>query len=124
MLTIALELAAENPAYADMASKFFEHYVEIADAMNSSSMKGLWNEEDGFYYDHLYDSGNAIPLKVRSMVGIIPLFTVTMIDDSVLQRLPGKPAVQIVGEHLDGAPFPSVVDTGTMGRDQNVPALP
>ena len=89
MLTIALELAAENPAYADMASKFFEHYVEIADAMNSVAPKGLWNEEDGFYYDHLYENGNAIPLKVRSMVGIIPLFTVTMIDDSVLERLPG-----------------------------------
>ena len=89
MLTIALELAAENPAYADMASKFFEHYVEIADAMNSVGTNGLWNEEDGFYYDHLYENGNAIPLKVRSMVGIIPLFTVTMIDDSVLERLPG-----------------------------------
>lgn len=89
MLTIALELAAENPAYADMASKFFEHYVEIADAMNSGDTNGLWDEEDGFYYDHLYDNGNAIPLKVRSLVGIIPLFTVTMIDDSVLQRLPG-----------------------------------
>lgn len=87
MLTIALELASENPAYADMASKFFEHYVEIADAMNSKAPDGLWNEEDGFYYDHLYENGNAIPLKVRSMVGIIPLFTVTMIDDTVLERL-------------------------------------
>lgn len=87
MLTIALELAAENPAYADMASKFFEHYVEIADAMNSVGAAGLWNEEDGFYYDHLYENGEAIPLKVRSMVGIIPLFTVTMIDDAVLERL-------------------------------------
>lgn len=89
MLTIALDLASENPAYADMASKFFEHYVEIADAMNSEGSSGLWNEEDGFYYDHIYDNGHAIPLKVRSMVGIIPLFTVTMIDDTVLQRLDG-----------------------------------
>lgn len=89
MLTIALDLASENPAYADMASKFFEHYVEIADAMNSEGSSGLWNEEDGFYYDHIYDNGHAIPLKVRSMVGIIPLFTVTMIDDNVLQRLDG-----------------------------------
>ena len=89
MLTIALELAAENPAYADMASKFFEHYIEIAHAMNSVGTNGLWNEEDGFYYDHLYDQGKAITLKVRSMVGIIPLFTVTMIDDSVLERLDG-----------------------------------
>lgn len=89
MLTISLELAAENPAYADMASKFFEHFVEIADAMNSEDTNGLWDEEDGFYYDHLYDNGNAIPLRVRSLVGIIPLFTVTVIDDSVLERLPG-----------------------------------
>ncbi|MCA9084776.1 MAG: glucosidase [Planctomycetaceae bacterium] len=89
MLTIALELAAENPAYADMASKFFEHYIEIADAMNSEGTNGLWNEEDGFYYDHLYDNGHALPLRVRSMVGIIPLFTATVIDDVVLQRLPG-----------------------------------
>ena len=89
MLTIALDLASENPAYADMASKFFEHYVEIADAMNSEGSSGLWNEEDGFYYDHIYDNGHAIPLKVRSMVGIIPLFTVTMINDTVLQRLSG-----------------------------------
>ncbi|MCA9049078.1 MAG: glucosidase, partial [Planctomycetaceae bacterium] len=89
MLTMALELASENPAYADMASKFFEHYIEIANAMNSGGTNGLWNDEDGFYYDHLYDSGHAVPLKVRSMVGIIPLFTVTTIDDTVLQRLPG-----------------------------------
>jgi hypothetical protein len=89
MLTIALELAAENPAYSDMASKFFEHYIEIADAMNSSGTNGLWNEEDGFYYDHIYDKGHAIPLRVRSIVGIIPLFTVTMMDDGVIDRLAG-----------------------------------
>lgn len=89
MLTIAIELAAKNPAYGDMASKFFEHYIEIADAMNSGGSTGLWDEQDGFYYDHLYDNGHAIPLRVRSMVGIIPLFTVLLFDDEVLQRLPG-----------------------------------
>ncbi|MEZ6058977.1 MAG: glucosidase [Planctomycetaceae bacterium] len=87
MLTIALELASENPAYADMASKFFEHYIEIADAMNTMGGQGLWDEQDGFYYDHLYDNGHTVPLRVRSLVGIIPLFTVTILDDSVLQRL-------------------------------------
>jgi len=87
MLTIALELASENPAYADMASKFFEHYIEIADAMNTMGGQGLWDEQDGFYYDHLYDSGHTVPLRVRSLVGIIPLFTVTILDDTVLQRL-------------------------------------
>ena len=89
MLTMALELASEKPAYADMASKFFEHYIEIADAMNTMHGHGLWDEQDGFYYDHLYDNGHTVPLRVRSMVGIIPLFTVTMLDDSVVERLEG-----------------------------------
>jgi hypothetical protein len=89
MLTISLELASENPAYADMASKFFEHYIEIAHAMNSISDVGLWDEQDGFYYDHLYNNGQHIPLRVRSMVGIIPLFTSIILSDLVLQKLPG-----------------------------------
>ena len=89
MLTMALELASENPAYADMASKFFEHYIEIADAMNSLSDIGLWDERDGFYYDHLYNNGQHIPLRVRSMVGIIPLFTAIILSDVVLNKLPG-----------------------------------
>jgi hypothetical protein len=89
MLTMALELASENPAYADMASKFFEHYIEIADAMNSLSDIGLWDDRDGFYYDHLYNEGQHIPLRVRSMVGIIPLFTAIILSDVVLNKLPG-----------------------------------
>lgn len=89
MLTIALELASENPAYADMASKFFEHYIEIADAMNSLGSMGLWDEQDGFYYDHLYHDGQSMPLRVRSMVGLIPLFTSVILSDAVLEKLPG-----------------------------------
>ncbi|MEY3227337.1 MAG: MGH1-like glycoside hydrolase domain-containing protein [Planctomyces sp.] len=89
MLTMALELSGDSPAYADMASKFFEHYIEIADAMNSMSGVGLWDEQDGFYYDHLYNNGQHIPLRVRSMVGIIPLFSSVMLSDVVLARLPG-----------------------------------
>ncbi len=89
MLTMALELASENPAYADLASKFFEHYINIADAMNSINDVGLWDEQDGFYYDHLYNNGQHIPLRVRSMVGIIPLFTSIILSDVVLQKLPG-----------------------------------
>jgi hypothetical protein len=89
MLTMALELARENPAYADMASKFFEHYIEIADAMNSLGETGLWDEQDGFYYDHLYNNGQAIPMRVRSMVGVIPLFTALLLDDDGIDRLPG-----------------------------------
>ena len=89
MLTMALELASQNPAYADMASKFFEHYIEIADAMNAHSDVGLWNEQDGFYYDHLYNRGEHIPLRVRSMVGVIPLFSSIILSDHVLDNLPG-----------------------------------
>ncbi len=60
MLQMALELAEENQAYGDMASKFFEHYVAIADAMNTLHGTGLWDSEDGFYYDHLYRDGKSI----------------------------------------------------------------
>ncbi|WP_240928073.1 MGH1-like glycoside hydrolase domain-containing protein [Thalassoroseus pseudoceratinae] len=89
MLSIAFELAEKNPAYEDMASKFFEHYVAIAEAMNSLDGSGLWDETDGFYYDHLYVNGESIPLKIRSMVGIIPLFTVDVLYEDVIAKLPG-----------------------------------
>ena len=88
MLSIAMELAVDNPAYEDMASKFFEHYVAIAEAMNSLDGKGLWDETDGFYYDHLHVDGQSIPLKIRSIVGIIPLFTVDVLFDRVIDKLP------------------------------------
>lgn len=89
MLSIAFELADGNPAYEDMASKFFEHYVSIAEAMNSLDGTGLWDEEDGFYYDHLHLDGRSIPLKIRSIVGLIPLFTVDVIFDKTIDKLPG-----------------------------------
>ena len=90
MLAISLELASEDPAYEDVASKFFEHFVAIADAMNSLGGTGLWNEEDGFYYDQVRtDGGIMIPVKVRSLVGLIPLFAVTILQQDVIERLPG-----------------------------------
>jgi hypothetical protein len=89
MLSIALELASENPAYEDIASKFFEHFVAITDAMNSVGGTGLWDEEDGFYYDQLMVHGQATRLKVRSMVGIIPLFAAEILNSDTLARLPG-----------------------------------
>ncbi|MBI4522562.1 MAG: glucosidase [Deltaproteobacteria bacterium] len=92
MLAIALELAAENSAYEDVASKFFEHFVYICRAMNDIGGEGieLWNPHDGFYYDvlHLPD-GRHFPLKVRSMVGLIPLFAVETLDSDIVDRLPG-----------------------------------
>lgn len=89
MLSIALELARDNPATEDMASKFFEHFVAIIDAMNTQGGTGLWDEPDGFYYDHLRVDGSTIPLKVRSLVGLIPLLAVEILDDELIQRLPG-----------------------------------
>ncbi len=89
MLSIAFELADGNRAYEDMASKFFEHYVSIAEAMNSLDGTGLWDETDGFYYDHLHLNGHSIPLKIRSIVGLIPLLTVDVLYDRVIDQLPG-----------------------------------
>ena len=96
MLSIALELARENPAYEDMASKFFEHFVAITDAINRFGGSGLWDEADGFYYDQLVFRGSqgesrgpTMPLRLRSMVGIIPLFACGMIEEEDLEKLPG-----------------------------------
>ena len=92
LLTIALELAADNDIYEDVASKFFEHFLYIVDAMNHMGSTGtdLWNEEDGFYYDVLrLPNGKNIDLKVRSLVGLIPLFAVTTIEQKTLDKLKG-----------------------------------
>ena len=89
MLAMALELAQEDPSYEDVASKFFEHFVAIADAMNHLDGTGLWEEGDGFYYDHLHINGEPVPLKVRSMVGLLPLIAVEVLERECLDRLPG-----------------------------------
>ncbi len=90
MLSMALELANENPAYEDVASKFFEHFVAISDAMNTLGGTGLWHEEDGFYYDQVRTTSHlTVPLKVRSAVGLIPLFAVEVLHQDVIDRLPG-----------------------------------
>ena len=89
MLSIALELSRDNSATEDMASKFFEHFVAITDAINTHGGTGLWDEEDGFYYDQLRVDGRTIPLKVRSLVGLIPLLAVEILDDELIQRLSG-----------------------------------
>ncbi|MBI2997327.1 MAG: glucosidase [Deltaproteobacteria bacterium] len=92
MLAIALELARENPSYEDVASKFFEHFVYICRAMNNLGGAGiaLWNPEDGFYYDVLHlPHGSHFPIKIRSMVGLIPLFAVETLDSDIVDKLPG-----------------------------------
>jgi len=89
MLSMALELARVDPVYEDMASKFFEHFMAIVDAMNSFGGSGLWDERDGFYYDKLEVGAASTPLRTRSMVGIIPLFAVEVLEEDVIERLPG-----------------------------------
>ncbi|MFN3852484.1 MAG: MGH1-like glycoside hydrolase domain-containing protein [Spirosomataceae bacterium] len=92
MLRISCEIALERPVYQDMASKFFEHFLHISVAVNTSmkdSRMGLWDEADQFYYDKLHaPDGNTIFMKIRSIVGLIPLAAVEVIDDEMLERLP------------------------------------
>lgn len=92
LMAMALELAKEDPSYEDLASKFWEHFLYIARAMNHRGDDGvtLWEEEDGFFYDVLHlPNGESFPLKVRSMVGLIPLFAVETLEPELLDSLPG-----------------------------------
>ena len=92
LMRIALELAQHNDVYEDIASKFFEHFLYIAEAMSSrcNGGIGLWDEEDEFFYDvlHLPDE-QKVKLKVRSMVGLIPLFAIETLEPELLEKLPG-----------------------------------
>jgi hypothetical protein len=86
MLRMAMELACSDETYEDVASKFWEHFVNIAHAMNTL---GLWDEEDGFYNDVLHlPGGERIPLRMRSMVGLIPLYAVETLDPGQLEKVP------------------------------------
>jgi hypothetical protein len=100
MLSMALELARDDgngridTAYEDMATKFFEHFIAITDSINTLGGTGLWNEADGFYYDQIRmpgmgaGDGHAVPLAVRSLVGVVPILAVEVIEDDVIDRLP------------------------------------
>ncbi len=88
MLSMALELSRGDPAYEDLASKFFEHFIAITDAINTLDGSGLWDEADGFYYDHLHIDDRFIPLKVRSLVGLLPLIAVEVVENAVIDALP------------------------------------
>ncbi len=89
MLDIALELARYRPSYSGIASKFFEHFMSIADAINHLGGDGLWDEEDGFYYDQVRCDGKSEKLPIRSMVGLIPLFAAVIVDDALVEGLEG-----------------------------------
>ena len=91
LMCIALELAQHNHVYEDIATKFFEHFLHIAQAMTNIGNRGigLWNDDDGFFYDVLnLPDGQMIPLKVRSMVGLIPLFAVETLEPELLKKVP------------------------------------
>ena len=91
LMRIALELAQHNRVYEDIATKFFEHFLYIAEAMNNIGDQGvgLWDEDDQFFYDVLhFPNGELLPLKVRSMVGLIPLYAVEILEPEVLDKLP------------------------------------
>ena len=91
LLAIALELSRENPSYQDVANKFFEHFLYIAHAMHDVAGEGirLWDEADGFFYDVMHlPNGQSFPMKLRSMVGLIPLFAVETLSSTVGERFP------------------------------------
>jgi hypothetical protein len=103
MLEIAVELASHDPFYEDMAVKFADHFLWIARAMNQTGPGGMWDEEDGFYYDVLrLPDGGAWRLKVRSMVGLLPLCATTVIEPWQRERIPR--ALNILGERLRRMP--------------------
>ncbi|MEO1442492.1 MAG: glucosidase, partial [Chloroflexota bacterium] len=91
MLNMAIELSKDNPVYESLATKFFEHFLRIAHAMASlGDEHGLWDEQDGFYYDALHVPGQpAEPIRVRSLVGLMPMIAVETIGKSTLDRMPG-----------------------------------
>ena len=91
LMRIALELSTHNPVYQDMATKFFEHFLYIAAAMTDMNQQhiGLWDEEDEFFYDLLrLPNGENRKLKIRSMVGLIPLFAVEVLENDIFERVP------------------------------------
>jgi hypothetical protein len=89
MLAMALELATADPGTEDIASKFFEHFIHIADAINNLGGSGLWDEEDGFYYDQMHVDGQNVPLRLRSIVGLVPLLAVEVLPEATIGKLPG-----------------------------------
>ncbi len=111
LLELALLLAQHDPTYEDLATKFFEHFALIASALNE---KGLWHDDDGFYYDQLQVDGSAIPLRARSVVGLLPLAAVTTLGPETMARLPdfmarvawftaNRPEARAVVQHMEDA---------------------
>ena len=103
MLELALELATHDPTYGDMVFKFVEHFYYIAAGINRAGSDGMWDEEDGFYYDLLrLPDGSATRLKVRSMVGLLPLCATTVIEQAQRERVPKT--MSVIQERLRRMP--------------------
>jgi len=126
MLSIALELAGEDPAYEDLASKFFEHFIAIADAMNHMGGTGLWDEASGFYHDRLHVDGASQPLQLRSVVGLLPLIAVEVLEQPVIDRLPGfKKRMQwFLDNRQDLAQHIAYLDARQNGHSLRLLAIP
>ena len=104
---LAVELAAHDTMYDEMAAKFFEHFLWIAAGMNGSGREGMWDEKDGFYYDLLrLPDGSGTRLKVRSMVGLLPLCATTVIEPWQRERVPR--ALRLMRERREDARSVSV----------------
>lgn len=127
MLSMALELAREDPSYSDIASKFFEHFISIAEAMNRFSGSGLWDEQDGFYYDQLCFGGTCYLLRIRSLVGLIPSLAVELLDDKIVNILPDfKQRMEWLLEHNShlAAYITPMAHSGGEGDGMSLLALP
>ena len=126
LLRIALELARHNNVYEDIATKFFEHFLGIAAAINGVGGRrlGLWDEQDEFYYDRLcLPDGENMPLKLRSMVGLIPLFAVEVLEPALLKELPDFAAPDGMVSQPPARPGQSGFALARMRRRRTPPAL-
>jgi len=125
-----LELAHEDPTYDDVASKFFEHFVSIADAMNSIGGTGLWDEQEGFYHDqlHVHENGcnKDVPLRIRSLVGVVPFFAVGNLSTSDLAKHPefSKRTKWFMENRKDLSKQISLLETSDLGTSLYLLAIP
>ncbi len=119
LMRIALELALHNPVYEDIATKFFEHFLQHRRGDDQHRRRrrrgvGLWDEEDEFYYDELnLPDGRMVKLKVRSMVGLIPLFAVETLEPEMLEQAAGVQRSGWSGSSNTGRTWPSWCRAGT-----------